>query len=264
MRPGRTLVRISRFLRLALTAAVAVSLTACAEDSLIDLGSRSSGWIGERQVDDTEVVVEPGATTVPAGAVDWYNDDLGRPAADAAVEQVVAEVAERASGAETYIQASRYEIAAALTDLGFPAVLPIEVVAVTSQLVLIPSGERLDDQVKAAFGFWTVEPYSKSRSVGQRGTLVVHALHPTPPCDRLAPGAAGSCTFLLVEGKDVLRVDSESGQTWVWSDDLYEYQLFLRGSFDINDPRATEMLGSIGPFRTVFDPTVSQVTSPDQ
>ena len=257
-----------RSTRLVIAVCCAALLAACSETSLADLGSRSSEWIGERvagAASDTERVVR----YVSPADVEWVNDELGRPAPDADPASVVASVAARATAAESYVQASRYEIAIVVPGMAFVDVLPPEVVAITSQLVVAPGGERLDDEIKAAFGLWLVEPYSQSRSVGQRGTFSVLALLPEPACERLSGGAIGTCTFTELNGREMVRVDDESGQTWVWADDQYEYQLFLRGSLANNEAAAVAMINEPRPFPEVAqapaaEPTTSEATEPDQ
>jgi hypothetical protein len=71
--------------------------------------------------------------------VEWVNDGLGAPEPG---EDPVARVLERRSSFERFVQASRFEITAALPGIRFPEVLPSDVRFVTSQLVY--SGDRLD------------------------------------------------------------------------------------------------------------------------
>lgn len=240
--------------RLIILVGLVLSTAACSDSSLADLGSRSSGWIGERTGRTGGEQVEEAPQYLEPDEVEWWNDDLGRPAADADPAAVVAQVASRASPAENYVQASRYEIAAVVAGMAFVDVLPPEVVAVTSQLVLVPGGERLDDEIKAAFGLWLVEPYTRSRSVGQRGTLVVSALLPEPACERLSGGAVGTCTFNQINGREIVRIDDEAGQTWVFTDEQYEYRLFLRGSLEHNEDVAVAMIRQPRPFTEVAAP----------
>jgi hypothetical protein len=248
-----------------LLAVVALTLVGCSEDSLIDLGGRSSGWIGTpEEVSEQEEAT--GSQYVDVLDVGWSNDELGMPAPDGNSASVVAAVVKRNEGPERYLQASRFEISAALPGMQFPAVLPDEVSHVTSQLVVAPTRDRLDSDVFAAFGLWTVEPYTKSRSVGQRGTLLVGAAQPGDPCDRLAGGAIQTCSPARVAGVDAVRIDSESGQTWVWADDAYEYQLFLRGAIETNEPAVLEMVGAEIQFAEVAGTAVlgARVTQPEQ
>jgi hypothetical protein len=65
---------------------------------------------------------------------------------------------------------------------------------------------------------------------------------------------------------DAVRIDSESGQTWVWADDAYEYQLFLRGAIETNEPAVLEMVGAEIQFAEVAGTAVlgARVTQPEQ
>lgn len=237
--------------------ALALVLGACGEDSLADLGQRSSGWIGDPESGPVATDDSGQPAVVRSVEVAWVNDELTEVLPSGGAEAAVQSVIERSSGPERYVQASRLEVAAALPGMLFPDLVPPEVVAVSSQLVVAPSRDRLDDEVHAAFGLWTVEPYTRSRSVGQRGTFVVAGIGLDSACDRLAAGAVAACTTSTVDGFEVVRIDAESGQTWVWDDDTYEYQLFLRGPLDNNGAVADYMLRNMVPFVTVADPTGS-------
>jgi hypothetical protein len=231
--------------------ALGLLVAACSDSTLADLGSHASEWIGESEPNEVaggEVVV---ASSVPVESVGWWNTDLEDVDVSTGAEQVVAAVIARSSGVERYLQATPLEIAAAVPELVFPVVVPVGVVQITSQLVVGPGRDRLDDEVVVAFGLWTVEPYSKSRSAGQRGTIVVGTPAATAVCDRLAAGAASSCTSETLDEIDVVRVDSDSGQTWVWSTETHEYQLFLRGALANNDGIAHDMIGGTVPFSVI-------------
>jgi hypothetical protein len=235
---------------------LALVLVACSEDSLAGLGQRASSWIGEPEGGGPVQIDESGEPAVVRSVeVGWVNDAISDSVVSGEPAAVVQSVVARTTGPERYIQATRLEIAAALPGLMFPDLIPPEVTAVTSQLVVAPSRDRLDDETYAAFGLWTVEPYTRSRSVGQRGTFTVTGLSAESACDRLAAGAVAACTSETIDGFDVVRIDADSGQTWVWDDETYEYQLFLRGSLPNNDFVADYMIRSQVPFVVVADPT---------
>jgi hypothetical protein len=236
---------------------VALAAGACSDSSLSDLGQRASGWIGEPESGPVQTDPSGQPAVVRSVEVDWVNDDAGGASLAGDPAAVVQAVIARSSGPERYIQASRLEIAAALPGLLFPDLVPPEVTAVTSQLVVASARDRLDDEVHAAFGLWTVEPYTRSRSVGQRGTFTVAGIAADSACDRLAAGAVAACTTTTIDVFDVVRIDAESGQTWVWDDDTYEYQLFLRGALDGNEGVADFMIRNQVEFRAVADPTGS-------
>lgn len=243
----------------------ALALSACSESSLSELGGRSSAWIGTNESATAEGPAVVQQDVVRSVEVDWVNDDLGSAASIGSPEEVLAAVVARTTGPDRYIQASRLEIAAALPGLAFPDLLPSEVTAITSQIVVASNRERLDDEVFAAFGLWTVEPYTKSRSVGQRGTFTVTGMQPESACERFAAGAVAACTTETIGAYETVRIDAESGQTWVWFDESYEYQLFLRGSLENNSETADFMVRNEVSFVSVADPTArvlgTQVTA---
>jgi hypothetical protein len=246
----------------------ALALSACSESSLSELGGRSSEWIGSNESSTAAGPAVIEQNVVRSVEVDWFNDDLGSPASIGSPEEVLAAMVARTTGPDRYIQASRLEIATSLPGLRFPDVLPSEVVAITSQLVVAANRERLDDEVFAAFGLWTVEPYTKSRSVGQRGTFTVTGIQPEGACERFAAGAVAACTTETIGIHETVRIDSESGQTWVWFDETYEYQLFLRGPLDKNAEIADFMVRNEVGFVSVADPTArvlgTQVTAAEE
>jgi hypothetical protein len=237
----------------------ALVLAACSEDSLNDLGAKSSDWIGRgasASAGPSETVIPP---SVDSAEVQWFNDGLDDDVVAGSQQAVIDQVTKRSNGPERYLQATRLEIAVALPALRFPRRLPAQIVAITSQLVVAPSGDRLDSDVYAAFGLWSVEPYTKSRSVGQRGTLVVGGVQGSSACERLGLVAGALCSDETVGTLDTTRIDAESGQTWVWSDAAYEYQLFLRGSLDSNEDDVRLMTSGFVPFVEVADPTARLV-----
>lgn len=242
--------------RTALAVACVLALAGCSESSLSDLGQRSSGWIGDPAGGGSAAVSDNGEPQIVRSVeVDWVNDALTDAIPTGEPQEVLLSIVNRSSGPERYIQATKLEIAATLPGMSFPDLVPPEVVAITSQIVVSTTRDRLDDEVFAAFGLWTVEPYTRSRSVGQRGTFIVAGVQQDSACDRFAAGAVASCTTESIGPYETVRIDSESGQTWVWDDDTYEYQLFLRGSLENNETVADYMIRNEVPFVTVADPT---------
>ena len=74
-------------------------LTACSDTSLVDLGGRSSDWIGEAE---SENVVRPAAVPVDAPEIlVWANDDLGVPSATACSDMVMPSRATRPTSASS-------------------------------------------------------------------------------------------------------------------------------------------------------------------
>lgn len=229
---------------------VAWTVTACGEDPLAGLGSYSGEWVEapapSPQAGPSPTTVQDDAETVmPVARVAWENDGLGASGAQTPDEVLVAVGARGGTDAERLIQASRFEIAAALPGVEFPGLVPAGVVSVTSQLNLAADGQRLDDETFVSFGLWTVEPYSRSRSVGQRGTLTVGPA----PADGSGPDCETSlapdfCVGERVAGLPTARLDATIGPTWVWDQGKYRYSLFLRGGVGDNLPTAEAMIAS--------------------
>jgi hypothetical protein len=211
-----------------------VLLTSCGESPLRGIGNRSQGW------------VDAGAPTTVAGAVrrdfpihatsraDWANDRFGNPPSRAGTDAVLRRVWRRHEAGEEYLQASRFEIARVVRGVKFPTVLPKDVLYVTSQLVFTPDG-TMADPLLAAFGLWTIPPYSQSRSVGQSGVLSV--MRPFPAgelaedddgCSRFTDRVLESCTRVRLDDRPAWVLTDPVGTTLVWEEGSYRYELFYR------------------------------------
>lgn len=214
---------------------IALVMAACGDSPLESVGQRSSEWINEPQVTTTTVVVVTAPVAIGVQTLDWSNDAI--------VTQnlydpvlLVSEVFARREG-DRYIQASRAEISTVLPGVQFPARLPYGTEWVTSQLVIDNSGELSDDP-SAAFGIWTVEPYTRSRSVAQIAILRVANDKETateiaqsggePSCARFADRATNSCEIFSIANRTVWSLTSNQGTTLVWFDDAFRYELFGR------------------------------------
>ncbi|MEA1903008.1 MAG: hypothetical protein U9N56_05715 [Actinomycetota bacterium] len=247
--------------RLATLVVFGLVLSACGDTPLISIGERSSGWINEPEVITT---TQP-PTTVPliadVSTLQWANDDivtlnLDDPAA------LVAEIFQRREG-DRFIQASRAEIAAALPGVSFPAVVPHGAQWVSSQLVIENSGDLSTDP-SAAFGIWSAEPYTRSRSVAQMATLVVAndadgSLQVTEgaeevSCAALADQTTIQCDILDMPGRKVWRLVSSSGETFIWFDEVRRYELFGRSY--VPDEAMTRMVSELT-FLEDVEPTAS-------
>lgn len=212
-----------------------VMVLAACSSPFLSLGNRSSRWINEPKVTTTTVVRIDEPTNVPATTLQWHNDDIvsgpfGSP------QEVVDAVFARREG-DRFIQASRAEIAAAVPAMVFPAVAPAGAEWVSSQLVIENNGS-LSAEPTAAFGIWSSEPYTRSRSVAQMVVLRV-AHDPVTAgeigspdsdfsCARFAEEATEACSLDQLTGRDTWRLTSSSGVTLIWFDGEYRYELFGR------------------------------------
>ena len=219
----------------ALAVIAVVLLAACGDAPFATLGRRSSDWIGQPTVLTTTTV----ATTVPivvgAEILKWYNDGLGGEFLDDPDSLKVAIFARR--GGDLFIQASRAEMVALLPDLKFPASTPYLSEYVTSQLVFDENGDLEDDPV-AAFGIWSSEPYTRSRSVAQMIVMqvsldVVNATEVSEPgadisCTRFEDRTTSECVTGTIGGRTVWSLEASNGHTLIWFDGDYRYELFGR------------------------------------
>lgn len=218
-------------------AALAVVLGACGESGPLDgLGDRSSEWVNEG-VDATTttqariVFQVANQGLVNAGDLLWSNDDLG----DVGIVdsgQVVDTVWARQIGSR-FVQASRFEIANALPTIRFPGLVPEDVQWVTSQLVYDQATGELDGSTAAAFGLWSVEPYTVNE--GQLGVLRVGP----------APADAGTAR------SDTVPILVPDGVNLAWTEDGLRYELFCRAS--ITDAVCEAIIESFVPLSTLLD-----------
>ena len=216
-------------------ALVALFVGACGAAPFEGMGSRSSEWMGEPRVATTTTVPSVAPEVVSSRGLLWSNDaivsvSLTDPQA------VIAEVFARREG-DRFIQASRAEISAVLPGVSFPAMVPRGAEWVSSQLVIDNSG-LLSEDPAAAFGIWSAEPYTRSRSVAQMAVLRVY-VDPVNSAEVELPDAEMSCArfalrtteqcAIVSEGeRDLWRLISSSGTTIVWFDEPYRYELFGR------------------------------------
>lgn len=218
------------------TAVLVAGCTAPGSDFLADSGPILD-WVGEAEQGDASSST---TTTVPdrravAGLV-WVNDDLALGGADATPTEVTARVYAASTGTDRFVQAAVSDIALVLPGIDVPSVVPNEVTHVSSQLVFDTSTRRLDDDPAAAFGFWSVEPYTQSRSVGQRMVLLVavdvasgeQQPDPTATCVRFE--SRGPCEPTAFGDEVGWWITEGGGQTLVWYDAPHRYELRVRGT----------------------------------
>lgn len=221
---------------------ISLLVAGCSDHALGRLG-RSSDWFEQAKATSPTSVTLAAPPLIDTELVGWWNLELG----GSVVEEpaaVVERVYRRGGTSTRFVQASPFEVAAALPGVRFPAKLPGDVESVTSQLVYAPGAAVLSADEQAVFGLWSTEPYSRSRTVGQRGVLGIHPAGEEPPtCALLSDPETASCTTRVVGDLDVWRLIDARGATWVWRAGEYRYELFLRG----DDTVAPEIIGSTVP-----------------
>ena len=143
--------------------------SSCVSGDLLSPDGVSGEWLAASEETapptEEEVLVSSGLRT--ALSVLWPNDVLSV-ASTVTPEEVVAVVWESSEQVDRFVQASRSDLSMAVADIRFPELVPESVEYVSTQLVYLPRTGELDSAPAAAFGLWTVEPYSLSRSVGRR------------------------------------------------------------------------------------------------
>ena len=215
--------------------AAALVLAACSDAPLGSLGQRSSDWVGEPTVITTSTIPTTVPVVVDARVLTWFNDQLGGQFLDDPEALKTAVFARR--GGDLFIQASRDEIVALLPEIKFPSSTPYLSEYVTSQLVFDERGDLASDPV-AAFGIWSSEPYTRSRSVAQMIVISV-SIDPETAAEVAAAGADNSCeryadrsnevcAVTTVSGRPVWSLEAANGTTMIWFDEQYRYELFGR------------------------------------
>lgn len=221
--------------RRAIFICVVLVVAACGDSPLQSIGQRSSEWINEPTVPTTVPVITTTPTIVTVDRLQWANDDIETQNLDDH-DALLAEVFARREG-DRFIQASRFEIAAALPGIAFPAEAPIGAKWVSSQLVFDNDGSLAEDP-SAAFGIWSAEPYSRSRSVAQMVVLrvaldeeaaeEVAAAGSDVSCARFSDRSTDQCEMATIDGRPTWVLGSSSGTTLIWFDSPYRYEMFAR------------------------------------
>lgn len=229
-----------------------VVLGACSDDSFIDLGGRSSEWIGEVATTASTTTTTAPILTHSAMEVDWINDEFGAPDSELEQDRVLASVFARSGDSSRFLQASREEIVTVVPEVEFPATLPVEVTHVTSQLVIESRELVLADDPTVAFGLWSVEPYTRSRSVGQ--TAILNVSRDPEGVELAAGGDLEAVCASLVTGDRVCaseeftdhpiwRLEDGGGVIHVWYADPFRYE--LQGLRGVDEALVHEMVGSV-------------------
>ena len=218
--------------KLMLLLVVGVLATACSDDPLAEIGKVTNEWIGAPAAGESVLTT----TTLPvvafhaASDVSWVNDAL----ADDEVlpEESLAAVWQRREAGNKYVQAARMEIAGALPGIEFPELLPDDIEFISSQLLFDGDGTLANDYL-AVFGMWTAEPYTVSRSVGQRGILWVTTPDPgLSGCEHFSHLDLTSCETVVYEGMTAWRLQVGGSNTLGWLAGDYQYELFHRSQVD--------------------------------
>lgn len=221
---------------------VVVVMTACGDAPLGEVGQRSSDWINEPEVVTTTVPPVTIPRFVDIANLEWANDDIVNSSLSDP-DALIAEVFERRQG-DRFIQASREEISAALPEVRFPAVAPHGAEWISSQLVIENTG-LLSSEPTAAFGIWSAEPYTRSRSVAQMVVLEV-AIDPETAaevaatgegvsCARFSERSTNICEIVNLDGKQVWQLDSGGGTTMIWFEGDYRYELSGKSFVAVGD-----------------------------
>ncbi|MDF1594603.1 MAG: hypothetical protein P1T08_00710 [Acidimicrobiia bacterium] len=236
-----------------LLVACAMFATACSENPLSNVGEATNHWIGERTAGEgkTTVSTEPAPTLRPVSEVAWSNDFLAPD--PVAPEETIQAVWKRREAGDKFVQAARTEIVGALPGIAFPEFLPDDIEFVSSQLLFDGDGSLSDDFI-AAFGMWTAEPYTISRTVGQYGVLWV--TYPDPEksgCERFDNRDFDSCETVAFAGLVAWRLMSGGDETLAWIPGDYQYELFHRSQVD--SKMALEMASAMIPLATVTTST---------
>lgn len=221
--------------RRALLVVAVVAVVGCGEAPLESIGLRSSEWINEPTVPTTLAVNTTAPTIVAVEGLQWANAGI-ESASLGDQEAVLAEVFARRQG-DRFIQASPAEIAVALPDVAFPKRVPAGAQWVSSQLIFDNDG-TLSEDPSAAFGIWSAEPYTRSRSVAQMSVLRVSNDLVTATqlstgevaasCGLFSDRATDSCELITIGDRETWLLGDSGGATLVWFEGPYRYELFGR------------------------------------
>ncbi|MCZ6662521.1 MAG: hypothetical protein O6951_06300 [Actinobacteria bacterium] len=214
---------------------VAGALAACGDAPFESLGEASANWISEPTVIVTTTVPVTVPVVIGSSLLKWFNDTIVTIALDDQ-EALLSEIFARRGG-ELIVQVSRAEISTLLPEVKFPAVAPSLGEYVTSQVVFNGTGALSNDPT-VGFGIWSSEPYTRSRSVAQivvlqvatdqAGATEVSESAAEISCARFADRTTVSCEILDLDGVPVWSLLADNGQTLVWYDEIYRYELFGR------------------------------------
>jgi len=228
----------------------AVLLAAACGDALEGVGDLSRRVVhGDESSTTSSTLAVGGPVLDLAGVTEaaWVNDGLDVGVDLLSRESLIARIWLRGERDSAFVQASREEIAAALPGLEFPRLIPAGIRYISSQLVFDLQTATLDPATSAAFGLWSVEPYTAPRTEAQLAVLRVGV-------ETVASDVQGEIfSFRVSEGREL-----------AWSDGGYAYQLFCRtgvseaSCFEI--ARSTTLLSLLVP----VGPTTTTSTTPPE
>jgi len=217
--------------------AVALLLASCGDAPLAGIGDRSSEWISEPTILTTTTVAITIPIVVDSRNLKWFNDTIeSGPLQD---RQLLRDEVFARRGSDLIVQVNRHEVAVLAPSIEFPAISPASAEYVTSQVVFARDGS-LSDEPAVGFGFWSSEPYTRSRSVAQLAVLWVSRdalgsqeaanVDSGVSCARFSDASTVACELLDRDGVPTWDLRSSTGRTWVWFDGIYRYELFVRNS----------------------------------
>ncbi len=192
--------------------AAALVAAACG-DPLEGVGDLSRRVVhGDDTSSSTTEAVDRGPALNLTGITEavWVNDGLDAGVDVLGAESLAASIWRRGEGSSAFIQASRREISAVLAGIEFPRLIPGDAVWISSQLVFDTQTATLDPITSAAFGMWTVEPYTAPRNEAQLAVL------------RVGLEAAGA------GDGEIFSFRVAGGRELTWADGGFAYQLFCR------------------------------------
>ena len=221
----------------AVLAAAMLIIASCGDAPLAGIGDRSSEWISEPTILTTTTVAVTIPVVADSGELKWFNDSIK--SGPLGNRQRLRDAVFARRGSDLIVQVNREEIAVLAPSIEFPATSPASAEYVTSQVVFERSGV-LSDEPAVGFGFWSSEPYTRSRTVAQLAVLWVSrdalgsqeasSVDSGVSCARFSDASTISCELTDRDGLPTWDLISSTGRTWVWFDGIYRYELFVRNS----------------------------------
>ncbi len=216
-------------------------LGGCGDTGVMDgLGERSHEYVAGSTTTTlpttgTFVSIAPSGV-IPVERVRWFNEGIeGEVVSEPSV--VIQTVWLRGRDEGRFIQSSPAEISAALPQIEFPALLPEQSDWITSQLVYDAASGTLDVEISAAFGVWSVPPYTDDNG-------------------RIAVLRVGQASSTAQGGTGIISSAVEDGITLMWSSGFYRYELFCRRP--TVDDLCWQMVESVAPLSAVSPGPVEQ------